>query len=648
VSAVAALLGSTPTAAQSITATVDRTAITVGDHVAFTVEVEGRDAGGAVVDPPDARGLELVSVTPVYRAMSSINGRASLTLRWSYRALAAGRGRIGSARAIVAGRARMTDPIEIVVSPRATSAGPAPPGAGAGEGELYVRAVARPERPFVGQQVVVDYVLYFRGHLEPRSAQFVGAWQAEGLWREELDVPPSSRSPRPAGNGYWSVLVRRVALYPTRSGEVRLGELTFEIELLRREEDPFGFFGAYSSRFERASPTAPAVELQARALPAGAPVGFGGAVGRFSLRAGFDREDAEVGDPVQLTAVVEGNGNLATLAPPVIDAPASFERYEPSEDRTLDRSGAPATGRKTFGWSMVPRSGGRFEVGLRFAYFDPVREEYRALAVPNLGIDVAGAIDPVAAATDGPAPTMAATTWRRDGAGRPGFGWLAGGAVLPIAAFAALSARTRLRRPRRRRPPPPLASARAAIDDSAAFYRSVESSLREALAAGRVSDGDRPTAEALLQKAGSVLYSPGAPPTADERGHDLDLAERLVTAGPPRVRRRWRGNAGVIACIVALAPAAAHSKPGRDDAGRLLALGDSLLEAGDLYGAEAAYATVSSWGWTSAALAHNRGLTALRAGREGEAIAYLLESRRLSHGNPAIQQSLAAARVAAE
>jgi hypothetical protein len=103
----------------------------------------------------------------------------------------------------------------------------------------------------------------------------------------------------------------------------------------------------------------------------------------------------------------------------------------------------------------------------------------------------------------------------------------------------------------------------------------------------------------------------------------------------------------VIACIIALAPAAAHSKSGRDDAGRLLALGDSLLEAGDLSGAEAAYAAVSSWGWTSAALAHNRGLTALRAGREGEAIAYLVESRRLSHGNPAIQQSLAAARVAA-
>jgi hypothetical protein len=97
-----------------------------------------------------------------------------------------------------------------------------------------------------------------------------------------------------------------------------------------------------------------------------------------------------------------------------------------------------------------------------------------------------------------------------------------------------------------------------------------------------------------------------------------------------------------------LAPAAlVHAKPGPEDAGRLLALGDSLLEAGDYDGAEASYAGIASWGWTSGALAHNRGLAALRAGRAGEAVAHLLDARRLAPRDAAIQQSLAAARAQA-
>jgi hypothetical protein len=94
-------------------------------------------------------------------------------------------------------------------------------------------------------------------------------------------------------------------------------------------------------------------------------------------------------------------------------------------------------------------------------------------------------------------------------------------------------------------------------------------------------------------------------------------------------------------------PSTVDAKPARGDAGRLLALGDSLLEAGDHHGAEAAYATVVSWGWTSAALAHNRGLAAFREGRTGEAVAYLLDARGLAAGEPAILQSLAAARASA-
>jgi hypothetical protein len=452
-------------------------------------------------------------------------------MRWLYVAESVGRGRIGEARVFAAGRTLRTDPIEIVVGP---SAGPStiPPPPGVAEREdLFVRAVVRPERPYVGQQVVVDYVLYFRRHLEPRSAQFVGAWQADGLWREELDVPPSARSPRHAGNGYWTVTVRRVALYPTRTGRVTLGELSFEIELIRRRADPFGLFGAFSSRVERTTPVAEAVELDVRPLPPGAPRGFSGAVGRFTLRATLDREEAAAGEPLRLTAIAEGTGNLATLPPPTIEAPVSFERYDPDEDRTLDRTSAPATGTKTWTWSLVPRSGGRFRVGVELAYFDPAREMYRTLEVGPIDVRVTGTVDPLVIAADGPAPAMAQTEWVRAPSGRPGVGWLAAGAALPLLALAGLAAGTRVRRPRRRpAAPQPLASARAAIDDPAEFYRRLAAALSP-LAGGR--DGapeETRRARELLLTAERAQFAPGDPPPLSMRLQHLAIAEGLVAA----------------------------------------------------------------------------------------------------------------------
>jgi len=80
---------------------------------------------------------------------------------------------------------------------------------------------------------------------------------------------------------------------------------------------------------------------------------------------------------------------------------------------------------------------------------------------------------------------------------------------------------------------------------------------------------------------------------------------------------------------------------------QLLALGDSLAASGDLDGAEAAYAAADDAGAASAALAHNRGIAALAAGRVGEAVAHLLRARRLAPDDPSVLRSLAAARTQA-
>lgn len=56
--------------------------------------------------------------------------------------------------------------------------------------------------------------------------------------------------------------------------------------------------------------------IEIKALPNGAPDGFGGLVGTFSVQASADDTELRVGDPFVLTVLVRGTGRIANIAAP--------------------------------------------------------------------------------------------------------------------------------------------------------------------------------------------------------------------------------------------------------------------------------------------------------------------------------------------
>lgn len=425
-----------------------------------------------------------------------------------------------------------------------------------------------------GQQVVVDYVLYSRPHLRPRRSQVTGTWDAEGFWREELDVPDRDTYPRSVTIGdeeYNAVTLRRMALFPTRAGRLEVGEMKFELELARlsRPSHPFDpLFSPFTSRFSSEEATAPAIVLSSSALPDGAPESFVGAVGQFGMAAFTDHEDVASGEPVQLTVEIRGTGNIATLAPPEIDVPPEFDRFDPRQERRIDRQVNMLSGTKTFTFTLVPRSGGLFEISpVEWTYYDPERGAYQTLRSAAFPLEVSGPVAssatiPEASPSDPSVPLglMTDAVWSRSPTSRPlPTLFLFGGFVLPLLALFGLVAARRSGDRRadvseetlalRAHPEAKkrLKEARKALGDAPAFYAAIERALRaflsnrlgasvkglprtalqKTLMERGISSQTVQEVDMLLAECERAQFAPGFAGDADSRGVAADKASHL-------------------------------------------------------------------------------------------------------------------------
>ncbi|NNF57078.1 MAG: protein BatD [Rhodothermaceae bacterium] len=580
---LALLVASSATAQVTVHAFVDKTELGDAETLAYTLEVSGDLDDLAPIQPPEGRGLALRQGTPVHQERLILNGQERLRLTWAYTPQRTGDVAVLGTNVRVKDRTYRTDPVFVTVVPQQQRRAPVAPPTGrpsppsTASGDLFVRAEPSTRRVVPGQQIIVNYVLYAAPHIHPRRSQVAGTWDAEGFWREELDVAPNATYPRRVtigGQPYDAVTIRRLALFPTRTGALEVGAMTFEIEVARstRNANPFdSFFYPLGSRFTEEEVTAPALALTANLLPDDAPEGFNGAVGQFGMAAFMDRDQVTAGEPVRLTVELSGTGNIATLAAPDVAIPPTFERFDPQQNREVDRGATPLRGTKTFTYTFVPRGGGDFEIPpVVWSYYDPAAGRYQTRRSAAFPLTVTGAAAPAAIASETvpvdpsiPLGLMTDATWRRTSspAAIP-LGVVLVGLGLPLLALLGLVAARRRRdrkgelSPERRalRAHPEakrrLHDAQTALGDAPAFYAALEQALRafladrlaipaqglsqlaldEALAAHGLSAATRAETRALLATAEQAQFAPGLAGNGETQQADAARAAHLFAA----------------------------------------------------------------------------------------------------------------------
>lgn len=394
---------------------------TIGDQetLSFSIEIQGVSfADVETPQPPETEGLALLQTYPsTRRNMTFNNGQLSQSIayEWTFRPVRTGTATLKPTTLTVKDKSYTTEEVSVEVVPQAqrparrqpsslfsnpfgqtpTQADPqAEPESRISDRDIFIRAVPSARRAYQNEQVTIEYQLFFRNFIQPRHSRLADSWDAEGFWREELDVEarPMPRTVTENGLRYNMIVLKRVAVFPTHSGTLQVDPLRIETEVFApRSSDPFSRFFSSANPYETIERASPAIGIEALPLPDSPPASFRGAVGQFEMDVEVNRTAVEVGEPVQITARISGTGNIAMLEPPPLEAPGIFEPYEPEVIASIDNGGQRVRGAQTFTYLLVPRSNGTFDLpALEFSYFDPSARRYKTLRSDPTSISVTG------------------------------------------------------------------------------------------------------------------------------------------------------------------------------------------------------------------------------------------------------------------
>ncbi|MBI5655836.1 MAG: BatD family protein, partial [Geobacter sp.] len=132
-------------------------------------------------------------------------------------------------------------------------------------------------------------------------------------------------APRQGEGESAQVFVFSGTVTPDKAGTFLIGPARLECEVMEAAQGSSAFFGGVEPR--TVSLASEPVSLTVLPLPAaGRPDTFSGAVGSFTLNIVARPDSAAIGDPLTITAVIGGMGNLTSAACPSL-AGAGFRSY---------------------------------------------------------------------------------------------------------------------------------------------------------------------------------------------------------------------------------------------------------------------------------------------------------------------------------
>ena len=408
--------------------TVDVRTLQMNDLATITVSLEGSFAENDFVEIP-LQNLAFVGEPWVSSEFAWINGVVvrRKVFRYRVRPMAPGSARVGPVELnaedgqvqrlnavtlqVLADRASASNDEEVVLRELQAS----------GREPFFVVAEIDKTSVYVGQPVVITWVMYNAATVQ--QWQVVSVPKLEDFWIEELAREETMERLYLGDTMVQRMPIRRVALFPLRSGRLRIEGMTAEAAMLRRTRS--GPFGLFEGDMVEASFTSAPITLDVRPLPEGPPVD---AVGELTLAC--DAPLQRGSGPVILRVALQGLGNVRAAEPP------RFERGVPGTLQieggqvTVSRDATKAEMVRRWDYLIFPAGSGSIEIpALTMNVFVPSAGVRRELRCASTLLDVVAAKTPEAPRDPAPQPpTPRRVPWQ----------WLAAGAALLVALLAAL------------------------------------------------------------------------------------------------------------------------------------------------------------------------------------------------------------------
>lgn len=399
--------------------TADRNAVALGDRVVVQIQVSTRSLDRPDITLPEFHGFEVIQQSvqrPTHFSFGLGGGqqvRSSVHYTFVLTATQEGQVVIEPVIAVMGKERVRSQPLTITVTP-AGAAGPQPgaaqppvtavpePPAAAPqveqtEGyvhaqqvdpEAFIRTVIDKAEPYEREQTTVTLYLYTRERLQiaptvDQEASTDGFWTQDLLDGKALERLPMQRVGRIRYNVY---LLRRMAAFPLRSGELTIGAMSLTIQ---RPQNLFDIFGR-GKPAEPLSRTGVPITLQVRALPEeGRPKGDV-AVGQYEIETALDRAQSATGDAVTLTAIIKGRGHIQSVRLPDPSLPG-LQVLEPQIRDLVETENDRVGGTRKFEWLLVPQQPGTYALPpFAIHTFDPESGTYAEIEGPQVTLTAAG------------------------------------------------------------------------------------------------------------------------------------------------------------------------------------------------------------------------------------------------------------------
>lgn len=385
-----------PALAATFTASLDRTSIVMGEQVVLTLNFEG--AKPDEIANPAFDGLQMVSGVSSQTSIVSTPSGQSVNYVYTVQLAPTRTGDIviPAIAAKVNGKAVTSQPIMLKVA--AVDPATTPP-ADYADKMAFLWIVLPKTNLYLNEPMVAEIRIYLRS--DARRFDNPQQIMPEGNGLTFSQLVPGQRYSRRVGNATFSVIPISVAITPVKAGTVSISPVNGSIVL--NNLDAFERMWGDAANPVRAPLTSPQLDLHVSPLPTeGAPPGFNGAVGSYTMTVTAGPTNLVAGDPITLHVQISGQGAMDSVAFPEQNNWDNFKIYPPTA-KVNTTDGLGLNGSKTFEEIVTPQNSDIKSLpAISFSFFNPEEKKYHTLSYAAMPLTVR-------AATPGAMPAATAT-----------------------------------------------------------------------------------------------------------------------------------------------------------------------------------------------------------------------------------------------
>jgi len=353
--------------AQNITvqAYVVNNRVYTGENFRLVLEVKGSTLPNiSTPQLPQMHFTLLGSSRGSSSSISFINGSMTSekteTFTYTIRGDTAGSFRIPPISVIIDGKEHLTEPINVTVY---ESTGQGGTGGGGGQttqppqrqdntvdgSEMFLLATVDKTSVHKNEMIVVHYKLYTQSQLQNLS---LGAEPSfTGFWKEDLYQADRVSMQREVYNGrqYNTLLLRSIALFPSREGNLTIPQLEVVADIVI----PARSFFDWGSTRQLKVASRPVNITVATLPPIDRARNFIGAVGRFNISSSISGHSVEAGGSLTYKIAISGTGNFNQTTSPTIPEVWGIRAFPPQTEDAKNKSETSFSGRRTFSYPIT-------------------------------------------------------------------------------------------------------------------------------------------------------------------------------------------------------------------------------------------------------------------------------------------------------